>query len=133
MQLNDLVIAAQACAATLSETYGYDEVLWGEVRFKNSEDIIYYVYLKDYFQAYGDDGHVQVGFFSFDFSPMALAFLIPEDFKTREERELHYMARKLGKAAELAEQFKSAAGRAFALRMSADIAKLRTMIAGPQG
>ncbi|HLP68199.1 MAG TPA: hypothetical protein VK181_11855 [Rhizobium sp.] len=132
MQLNDILTAAEFIKARLLETYGYDEAVWGEVRIKEAGEIVYRIFLKDHFQDNFESDSVQVGYQTFDFSKISLAFLTPDGFKTREERELHYMARNMGKAVELAGQFKSAAGRAFALKMSADIAELRTMIAGPK-
>lgn len=58
---------------------------------------------------YAEDGH----------------FVIPHFFKSREQRELEVMVKKLGKTKELADAMTSAAGKEFARRLEEDLAKYK--------
>lgn len=112
--------------------FGYTDLKWASIRVDLPSDECYvHVYCLDDFQENANYDHtVQHGYLSFYLEDGR--FVIPDDFKTREERELHFMARRFGSNKELASQMVSAAGRAFALRMEQELAQLRTMIGGPR-
>ena len=134
MNVEEIRQAALRLQTALTTTYGYDAANYGEIKINIERGSITCTFLlEDDFQGtnvWDSSSRIQIGYQSFEFE--SGSFTIPPDFKMREMRELHYLARKMGDALELSQKFQSAAGREFAEKMSADIASLRTMIAGPQ-
>lgn len=128
--MQDYITAGNAFLATL-HAYGYDYISDVQVRVMlTSPEVVFHCYLQDEFQKSATwDQTVQIGYRSFEFENGR--FVLPEGFKTREERELHFLAKRLGSSKEIADQMVSAAGRAFALRLKDELDQLRTMIAGP--
>lgn len=126
----DYLTPAKAFLARL-EAFGYSEIHSVEVHLSLDGTVTFHCLLVDDFQKDAAwDQQVQNGFRRFNFEDGA--FILPDDFKTREQRELHFMAKRFGNSKELAAQMVSAAGRAFAERMEAELANLRTMLEAPK-
>ncbi|NJL71051.1 MAG: hypothetical protein HC888_05260 [Candidatus Competibacteraceae bacterium] len=126
--MNEQIIAAGMDLFHRLEAYGYNTLTSAaaHIDIPNGDCRISIICSDDFQKDAEYKDYVQNGYQTFYLENGA--FVIPAEFKTREERELHFMARRFGKGKEIADQMVSAAGRAFALKMEQELASLRTMI-----
>lgn len=109
----------------------YDEFDFTSIRINpETEEVEVVISVHDNFQeryCYSSE-NIQIGTQSL---PVIDGIVQTEDRLNREQRELHYMAARLGKTLNMALEFQSAAGRAFAQRLTTDAAELSRQLTAP--
>lgn len=107
----------------------YDEFDFSSIRINpETEGVEVVISTHDKFQERYSNESVQIGT---QYLPVIDGLVQTDGRLNREQRELHYMAARLGKTINMAREFQSAAGRAFAQRLIADATELSRQLTAP--
>lgn len=117
------------------EAYGYDEVLYPQIRIVAGEEtrVFANIYLDDNFQSSISWGEkIQQGTHEFDWNPTTSRFTIPLWFKSREQRELEVAIAKTGRELEFAQQLRGAFAAEYVRRLTEDLDRFK-LLSAPKG